>query len=250
VVSNAVVIEVLPAEEDKRDWGEAVAGLQCGLRADKRLWKADETPKLQAVARNVGRDPWRLPEFFFLKMAGKIWRWKGPGPGEPVELKPGEDLDKTTILLSSEDWVPPDESDLRLELSPGKHIVQLVIIVSVPVTPEDFPVVTLPVSKQLRIESNVVVVEVLPTGSDVKQKTAVPVEGEGEFELITHPLTIKGIELQLPKVATLQYWNEVFDLDSETISHYEPVTWRWPKGADIGFDIDMPKEIRDSVFWV
>lgn len=176
VVSNAVVIEVLPAEADKRDWGEAVAGLQCGLRADKRLWKADETPRLQAVARNVGRDPWRLPEFFFLKVAGKIWRWKGPGPGEPVELKPGEDLDKTTILLSSVDWVPPYESDLRLKLSPGKHIVQLVIIVSVPVPPEVFPVVTIPVSKQLRIESNVVVIEVLPTGSDVEQKTDVQIE--------------------------------------------------------------------------
>jgi len=175
LVSNPVVIEVLPAEADKREWGEAVAGLQCGLRADKRLWKADETPRLQAVARNVGRDPWRLPrpsEFFFLKVAGKIWRWKGPGPGEPVELKPGEDLDKTTILLS-EDWVPPYDSDLRLKLSPGKHIVQLVIIVSVPVPPEAVPVtipvtkqlrVTIPVTKQLRIESNVVVVEVLPDG--------------------------------------------------------------------------------------
>jgi hypothetical protein len=78
---------------------------------------------------------------------------------------------------------------------------------------------------------------------------AVQVEGEVEFELITRPLTKKGIELQLSRVATLQYWNEVFDLDSEMISHYEPGAWRWPKGADVGFDIDFPQEIRGSVNW-
>ncbi|HIJ52460.1 MAG TPA: hypothetical protein HPP66_04820 [Planctomycetes bacterium] len=208
VVSNAVVIEVLPAEADKRDWGEAVAGLQCGLRADKRLWKADETPRLQAVARNVGRDPWRLPEFFFLKVAGKIWRWKGPGPGEPVELKPGEDLDKTTILLSSEDWVPPYESDFRLKLSPGKHIVQLVIIVSVPVPPEAGPV-TIPVSKQLRIESNVVVIEVLPTGSDVEQKTDVQVSApELVAKIIESERKIEDIQLHM--TCTIPARNLVF----------------------------------------
>ncbi|MBW8039910.1 MAG: M56 family metallopeptidase [Planctomycetes bacterium] len=164
-VSNAVVIEVLPAEADKRDWGEAVAGLQCGLRADKRLWKADETPKLQAVARNVGERPWPLPrpsELFYLKVAGKIWRWKGPVSDRPADLEPREALDKTTILLS-EDWVGAYDSDLRLKLSPGRHTVQLVMFVSDPVPPEAVPG-TIPVPKQLRIESNVVVIEVLPTG--------------------------------------------------------------------------------------
>ena len=165
VVSNPVVIEVLPAEADKRGWGEAVAGLQCGLRADKRLWKADETPKLQAVARNVGERPWSLPrpsELLYLKAAGKIWRWKGAAFGKPVELNPGQALQETTILLS-EDWDGAYGSDLRLKLSPGKHTIQLVMFVSDPVRPEAVPG-TRPIPKQLRIESNVVVIEVLPTG--------------------------------------------------------------------------------------
>ncbi len=181
VVSNAVVIEVLPAEADKRGWGEAVAGLQCGLRADKRLWKADETPRLQAVARNVGRGPWRLPrpsELFYLKVAGKIWRWKGPVSDRPADLEPREALDKTTILLS-EDWVGAYGSDLRLKLSLGKHAVQLVMFVSDPVPPEAVPG-TIPIPKHLRIESNVVVVEVLPDG---EKADTVDVEADASTSL-------------------------------------------------------------------
>ncbi len=165
VVSNPVLIEILPAEADKRGWGEAVAGMQCGLRADKRLWKAEETPKLQAVARNVGLSPWRLArpsELFYLKLGSKIWRWKGTLSDRPAALKPGEALDKTTILLS-EDWVGAYGSDLRLKLSPGKHIVQLVMFVSAPAPPKAVPG-TIPVPRQLRIESNVVAIEVLPKG--------------------------------------------------------------------------------------
>jgi hypothetical protein len=142
-----------------------VAGLQCGLRADKRLWKADETPKLQAVARNVGRGPWRLPQpsqLFYLKVAGEIWRSKGPVSDKPPDLEPGDALDKTTILLS-EDWVGPYDSDVRLKLSPGKHTIQLVMFVSDPVPPEA-AAGTRPIPKHLRIESNVVVIEVLPKG--------------------------------------------------------------------------------------
>jgi beta-lactamase regulating signal transducer with metallopeptidase domain len=88
--------------------------------------------------------------------------------------------------------------------------------------------------------------------TDVQIKVGEPniqVQSQVQFKLITRPLTRKGVELQWSKAATLQYWNEVFDLDSEMLFHYEPGTRRWPKGADIGFDIDMPQEIRDSVFW-
>ena len=60
-VSNPVLIEILPAEADNRDWGQAVAGLQCGLRADKRLFESGETPQFQAVVRNVGEQAWPWP---------------------------------------------------------------------------------------------------------------------------------------------------------------------------------------------
>ncbi|MHC4693854.1 MAG: hypothetical protein ACYS67_14015, partial [Planctomycetota bacterium] len=71
-------------------------------------------------------------------------------------------MDKTTILLS-EDWVGAYGSDLRLKLSPGRHTVQLVMFVSDPVPPEAVPG-TRPIPRQLRIESNVVAIEVLPKG--------------------------------------------------------------------------------------
>ncbi|HUS72214.1 MAG TPA: M56 family metallopeptidase [Sedimentisphaerales bacterium] len=81
------------------------------------------------------------------------------------------------------------------------------------------------------------------------EKPNIQVQSKVQFELITRPLTRKGVELQWSKAATLQYWNEVFDLDSETVSHYELGARRWPNGADIGFDIDMPQEIRDSLYF-
>jgi len=231
VVSNAVVIEVLPAEADKRGWGNVVAGLQCGLRADKRLWKADEAPRLQAVARNIGGSPWRLPpplELFFLKVAGKIWRWRGPVSGKGINLKPGEDLDKTTILLS-EDWGPPYTSDLRLKLSPGKHTVQLVMFVSDPVPPEALPG-TIPIPKQLPIESNVVAIEVLPA-----EKTDVRVKGKVAMEQQVYDIS--------DLVVTAADANDLIRRITTTI---EPDSWYklsdTGEGTIIAYPIRQPKK--------
>jgi hypothetical protein len=167
LVSNPVVIEVLPAEWDKREWGEAVGGLQCGLRADKVVWEVDETPKLGAVARNVGGPPRhfrRSSELFYVKAAGKIWYWKGAASDEPVELNPGEAFEERTIVLT-EDWA--GLGDDRLELSPGRHIVQLVMFLTEPREGAGTPAKRI-FPRQLRIESNVVVIEVLADGGEAE----------------------------------------------------------------------------------
>jgi tetratricopeptide (TPR) repeat protein len=122
-----------------------------------------ETPKLQAVVRNVGDQTRPLPrpsELLYLKIAGEIWRWKGPASGKPAELKPGKAMEERTILLT-EDWAGLE--DRRLELLPGRYMAQVVMFISEPAPPNAGPGgIRFP--GRLRIESNVVVIEIPAMG--------------------------------------------------------------------------------------
>ncbi len=55
-ISNAIEIDILPAESGKEaTWGEAVEGVQCRVRAEKRTWPKGTAPKLLADLREQGR---------------------------------------------------------------------------------------------------------------------------------------------------------------------------------------------------
>ncbi|NIV69494.1 MAG: hypothetical protein GWN41_05060 [Phycisphaerae bacterium] len=224
--------------EGKGGWGEAVEGVQVRLRADKYRWEAEEKPVFKADICNRGELELYVhaaDEFCQLEIDGEWHGWSGPWgkiDDKQSRLGHGSQINDISISLAKT-WVGKKSV---LALTAGVHTVRAAFILQR--SEREYQNV-------VRVVSNPVEIEVV----SAKAKPTMQVEGEVEFKLITKPLTIKGIELQLPKVATLQYWNEVFDLDSETISYYEPGARRWPKGADVGFDIDFPQEIKGSVNW-
>ena len=151
---KAVEISVAASAEVEAAWGAAVEGVQVRLRAQKKVWLADESPVLVAAVRNNGKHNQGVG------MNG-ITGWEIQVDGEcfggpfitawPDTLAPGEGRDSIVIQPTSiMDGRPVWNSGQGrggLVFSAGKHIIRVALSPSFPASP---------------ILSNPVEIEILP----------------------------------------------------------------------------------------
>jgi hypothetical protein len=167
--SNVVTIEVLEGTE--AGWGEAVEGVQCRLRAEKKVWNAGEIPTFKAEIHSEGK-------------AAVLGMGQSPTPSEvefdgewyprivPSMLttyRPLEEVRRVPIELYGP-WLSGNGSG-QWATRPGTHKVRVAFSVRV----EDG-------RKEIRVVSNLVEIEVLPAAEE---------EGQGE--------EIEGTEMHFPK---------------------------------------------------
>jgi uncharacterized protein (TIGR03067 family) len=131
-----LVVLVREKEDAEPDWGEARDGLKARLRPDRRSWKADEVPTLQAEVRydgkyadlRVSRDGAAHP---LIEVDGKAYRperaVRGLLPLGPfAALPPGGRHDGIPYRLDTA-WVPfgLPTGEPPLQLAPGRHTVRV-----------------------------------------------------------------------------------------------------------------------------
>jgi len=104
-------------------WGEAVEGLQCRLRAEKRIWNLTETPTFKFDIRNQGKRtftfwPAHKLELCQIEFDGKWHRWPSPImiDSQLWPLVPGARYSGVTIEL---------DKRFKIELTPGRHVVRI-----------------------------------------------------------------------------------------------------------------------------
>jgi len=103
-------------------WGEAVEGVQCRLRGDKKVWNAGEVPTFKADVRNQGTG-----EFGFLaaqcglrlEFEGDWYSWGLPVTVPTSLLSPGQQHNDIEVTLS--------DSWRGLVLSPGEHTIRVAL---------------------------------------------------------------------------------------------------------------------------
>ncbi|MCX6879650.1 MAG: hypothetical protein NTW21_38470 [Verrucomicrobia bacterium] len=90
-------------------WGEAVEGVQLGLRAEHLQWKSGETPTFHVECRNSGKKAWRFTStggeegFFELLVDGKSYVKLEPNSEAPlVDLQRDATIPLTTVSMV--DW--------------------------------------------------------------------------------------------------------------------------------------------------
>ena len=104
-------------------WGPSVEGLQCRLRAERRTWRANETPAFNFDLRNSGKRtfafwPAQKLELAEIEFDGRRHRWPSDVMTDsPVwPLAPGAQYNAVTIEL---------DRRFKIEMEPGKHIVRI-----------------------------------------------------------------------------------------------------------------------------
>ena len=104
-------------------WGPSVEGLQCRLRADRRTWRANETPAFNFDLRNRGKRtfafwPAQKLELAEIEFDGEWHRWPSDvmTDSQVWPLAPGSQYNAVTIEL---------DHRFKIEIEPGKHIVRI-----------------------------------------------------------------------------------------------------------------------------
>ncbi|MHC4559344.1 MAG: HEAT repeat domain-containing protein [Planctomycetota bacterium] len=195
-VSNPVEIEILavgvkPAimegvkQIDVLSWGEAVEGVQCRLRADKQIWKTNETVTFKADIRNQGNKRWGIgPErwkrkFCEVEFDGAWHSWPYPAS---VHLPDGvlqENHQFNDVLI------PLDERLGGVNVTPGRHVVRVAFFRE-------------PVNPANRVVSKPVEIEILPTEkSDVQVEGGKKREGQSPKDVILPDVDTKALMLDL-----------------------------------------------------
>jgi hypothetical protein len=148
-----VVLQTTDAAWSEPVWSEAVEGLQCRLRPDRRTWRMGERPSFKVDIRNQGKRIFAFLPFHQLQLCriqfdDKRYQWPSPFMiDSPVwPLAPGSQFNDIAITLHER---------FKINLSPGRHIVRAVFslegieVVSNPVGIEILPP-RLPVERQQR----------------------------------------------------------------------------------------------------
>ena len=139
------LLDVLRREGKEMRWGEAVRSVQCGLRADRTRWTADEMPTLAVGVRN--REPAYRARSLELELDGQWYQFKDPGtggllrahiiPGELFQFGSGQDTNVGQFRLFEGIWQrkadsgesnPTGEED-QMRLTPGKHVIRVAFVV-------------------------------------------------------------------------------------------------------------------------
>ena len=112
--------------EEQESWGEAVEGVQCRLRAEKKVWKAGEVPEFKADVRNQGEREWsvfRSQEACELELDGEWYDWSGATHMMSSVLRPGEEY-VDIFVTPTERWHRKSDG-AALQVSPGVHSVRV-----------------------------------------------------------------------------------------------------------------------------
>ena len=119
-----------PAKPDpKAPWSEAVEGLQCRLRANKAVWKADEVPTFRLDVRNQGK---RDLEIHMAQAACKLefdgaWcDWQAPVSIPCGTWPAGRPYDDFEVRVTLE--APWASGNKPIDLKPGKHKVRVAYV--------------------------------------------------------------------------------------------------------------------------
>ncbi|MHC4526384.1 MAG: hypothetical protein ACYS29_00795, partial [Planctomycetota bacterium] len=113
------------------DWGQAVEGLQCRLRARKAVWQTDETPEFALDICNVGDQDIMcatIIQYCEIEYDGQWYEWIGPKYAEILSfpLKSGKENSKAIRIK-----IPPhkvwasSKTSRQIKLTPGKHLIRV-----------------------------------------------------------------------------------------------------------------------------
>jgi len=150
------------AKGEEAGWGEALQGVQCQLRADKKAWAAGEVPTFTANVRNVGDRPLfivRGQQTCKLELDG-TWFEQKEVAAMVSPFSPGQQYDDMPIALDDR-WVTPRD-DERLRLEPGRHTVRVAFLAYPEVNIASGGIVLAEDVEPVRPVSNPVEIEILP----------------------------------------------------------------------------------------
>lgn len=124
-------IEVQPGEgSPKRDWGEAVEGVQCRLWIERTRLRIGESPRLGAGIRNRGDRELsvaRSQELCELEVDDRWYRWAGEVDVKSSRFPPGGEFGGIGITLSPQ-WRAKDDGGVKLDLRPGRHTIRVAFV--------------------------------------------------------------------------------------------------------------------------
>ncbi|MBN1973235.1 MAG: hypothetical protein JW787_06325 [Sedimentisphaerales bacterium] len=150
-------------------WGKSVEGVQVRLQADKTMWKAGEIPKLKADVRNNGTRElliYRTDQLCELSVDSQLYQQKEVH-AKSSPFPPGKQYDGIDITLDKR-WYK-NGGDESLQLSPGKHIIQVTFTLNdsrnSDIEPAPTPVI---------VKSNPVEIEILPDEAQSEYKKTLP----------------------------------------------------------------------------
>jgi hypothetical protein len=157
--------KLIPAKANKPVWGEAVEGVQCRLRPEKRTWKVGQTPKLRVDMRNEGTRELELflaNERWEIELDARWYRNRIPWLGDVIRLAfgPGQQHDNLAFPLweSAKLGWRAKYGDEPLEFLPGRHTVRVAFNIR-PAEQETW--------SALRVVSNPVEMEILMAESEM-----------------------------------------------------------------------------------
>ncbi len=113
-------------------WGPAVEGVQVRLRADKRVWKAGDTPTFKADIRNGAKstlyDTRGRRTIYNLEFDGQWYIDPSRVRKRPLAIRAGgEHAGGGVLPLSPKNW-RRTEPPRTLELTPGKHTMRVALV--------------------------------------------------------------------------------------------------------------------------
>ncbi|MDM8007624.1 MAG: M56 family metallopeptidase [Phycisphaerae bacterium] len=153
-------VEVQPGEDSpRRDWGEAVEGLQCRLWAGPTHLRIGQSPELATAIRNRGNRELsvaRSQELCELQVDGRWYRWADEIDVRSSHFPPGGEFGGISIFLGPQ-WQAKDDGAAKLDLRPGRHTIRVAFIAQ-PGGPD--------VGQPVRVVSNPVEIEIAGAGGE------------------------------------------------------------------------------------
>jgi beta-lactamase regulating signal transducer with metallopeptidase domain len=158
-------VEVQPGEDSpRRDWGEAVEGLQCRLWAGRTHLRIGQSPELATAIRNRGNRELsvaRSQELCELQVDGRWYRWADEIDVRSSHFPPGGEFGGISIFLGPQ-WQAKDDGAAKLDLRPGRHTIRVAFIAQ-PGGPD--------VGQPVRVVSNPIEIEIAGAAGDAPRTT-------------------------------------------------------------------------------
>lgn len=138
-----------PAKSERKiPWSQAVEGLQCWQEPEKAVWKASDVPSFQLHVRDLGKRDLEIhtaQDACKLEFDGAWYDWTAPVSILSGNWPAGRQHDDFEVRVTLDPRWGTEKKPLALK--PGKHKIRVAYV-------------TLDSKKPVRIESNLVEIEV------------------------------------------------------------------------------------------